>query len=178
MESTMVIKKNLSVIEYVSLVNAIAGGFFDEDGEYQPHIGRLNAMRLFYNECVTESKFDLPHDFNDALMMDVLIEDDEFIKTFNDAVIGDGMIRLNFANAYAEANKIVNTKKDPFNSLANTIKIVTNGVIEKVDSILSEDTVAKFEKIADNISNGNLSAEAFVDAYGKSQRIKEIANKE
>ena len=47
----MVIKKDFSVVDYVSLVNGIVGEFFDsETGDYQPHIGRLNVMRLFYNE--------------------------------------------------------------------------------------------------------------------------------
>lgn len=49
MENTMVIKKDFSVIDYVSLVNGIADEFFDVNGEYQPHLGRLNVMRLFYN---------------------------------------------------------------------------------------------------------------------------------
>lgn len=177
MENTMIIKTNMNVIDYVSLVNSIVSEFFDGDGEYVPHIGRLNAMRLFYNECVLESKFDLPHDFQEALDLDVLIEDEEFIKEFNDAVKGDGMMRLDFANAYAEAMKIVNTRKDSFNSMANALKNVINNVVEKMSSIISDDAIAKFTKIAENISSGDISAEALIDAYGKSQRINDIASK-
>lgn len=175
MENTMVIKKDFSVVDYVSLVNAIVSEFFDADGEYVPHIGRMNAMRLFYNECVVESKFDLPHDFEDALMMDVLVEDEEFIRAFNEAVKGDGMIRLDFSNAYAEALEIVNAKKD---SLTGVLKDAINGFMQKMSPILSGDAIAKFTEIADNISKGNISAESFIDAYGKSQRIKDIASKE
>lgn len=178
MENTMVIKKNLSVVDYVALVNGIVSEFFDADGDYVPHIGRLNAMRLFYNECVIESKFDLSHDFQDALEMDILVEDEEFINTFNEAIKGDGMIRLDFANAYAEAMEIVNTNKDAFNNMVNTFEIMINSALEKMSPILSGDAIAKFTEIADNISKGNISAEAFVEAYGKSQRIKDIANKE
>lgn len=175
----MVIKKDFSVVDYVSLVNGIVGEFFDsETGDYQPHIGRLNVMRLFYNECVVESKFDLPHDFEDALMMDVLVEDEEFINEFNEAIKGYGKVRLDFANAYAEAMEIVNTKKDSFNSMTNTLKTVINSVMEKMSPILSGDAIQKFTEIADNIAKGNIGADAFVEAYGKSQRIKDIASKE
>ena len=175
----MVIKKDFSVVDYVSLVNGIVGELFDsETGDYQPHIGRLNVMRLFYNECVVESKFDLPHDFEDALMMDVFVEDEEFINEFNTAIKGDGKMRLDFANAYAEAMEIVNTKKDSFNSMTNTLKTVINSVMEKMSPILSGDAIQKFTEIADNIAKGNIGADAFVEAYGKSQRIKDIASKE
>lgn len=174
----MIIKKDFNVVDYVSLVNGIVSEFFDSNtGDYQPHIGKLNVMRLFYNECVIESKFDLSHDFEDALMLDVLVEDEEFINEFNKAIIGENETRLDFANAYADAIEIVNTKKDSFNSMTTTLKSVIDGVMKKMSPIMSGDAIAKFTEIADNISKGNISAEAFIDAYGKSQRIKDIANK-
>lgn len=119
----MVIKKDFSVVDYVSLVNGIVGEFFDsETGDYQPHIGRLNVMRLFYNECVVESKFDLPHDFEDALMMDVLVEDEEFINEFNTAIKGDGKMRLDFANAYAEAMEMKILLQNYINSVQSRLQ--------------------------------------------------------
>ena len=111
-------------------------------------------------------------------MMDVLVEDEEFINQFNEAIKGDGKMRLDFANAYAEAMEIVNTKKDSFNSMANTLKTVINSVMEKMSPILSGDAIQKFTEIADNIAKGNIGADAFVEAYGKSQRIKDITSKE
>lgn len=174
----MVIKNNFNVVEYVSLVSGIASEFFGTDGEYVPHIGRLNAMRLFYNECVVESKFDLPHDFDDALQMDVLVEDEEFINEFNKAIKGDGIIRLDFANAYSEAMEIVRTNKDSFNNMVNAIKGVINKALEKIGSMVSDETVTKFKEIADRFSNGNISAESVVDAYIKSQKVKDTSENE
>lgn len=177
MENTMVIKKNLSVIDYVTLVNGIANDFFDaETGEYTPHIGRLNAMRLFYNECVTESKFDLPHDFEDALQMDVLVEDDEFIKEFNAAVVGDGLVRLDFANAYADAMEAVNAKKNSFGNAVNIIKKIIEKFSESISSVVTDESLEKLAKIAEGVNANNLNLDSFVKAY--SNYLEENPNKE
>lgn len=177
MENTMVIKKNLSVIDYVTLVNGIANDFFDsETGEYTPHIGRLNAMRLFYNECVTDSKFDLPHDFEDALQMDVLVEDEEFIKEFNAAVVGDGVVRLDFANAYADAMEAVNAKKNSFGNAVNIIRKAIEKVSESISSVVTDESLEKLTKIADSVNTNNLSLDSFVKAY--SNYLEDNPNKE
>lgn len=177
MENTMVIKKNLSVIDYVTLVNGIVNDFFDaETGEYTPHIGRLNAMRLFYNECVTDSKFDLPHDFEDALQMDVLVEDDEFIKEFNTAVVGDGVIRLDFANAYADAMEAVNAKKNSFGNAVTIIRKAVEKVSESISSVVTDESLEKLTKIADSVNTNNLNLDSFVKAY--SNYLEENPNKE
>lgn len=177
MENTMVIKKNLSVIDYVTLVNGIANDFFDsETGEYTPHIGRLNAMRLFYNECVTESKFDLPHDFEDALQMDVLVEDEEFIKEFNAAVVGDGVVRLDFANAYADAMEAVNAKKNSFGNAVNIIKRIIEKFSESISSVVTDESLEKLAKIAEGVNANNLNLDSFVKAY--SNYLEENPNKE
>ena len=60
-ETKFSVKTELNVIDYVSMVNAIVSEYFDEDGTYTPHIGKMNAMRLFYNNCVTDSKYDIEH---------------------------------------------------------------------------------------------------------------------
>lgn len=172
MENTMVIKKDFSVIDYVSLVNGIADEFFDVNGEYQPHFGRLNVMRLFYNECVTESKFDLPHDFNDALMLEPLIQDEEFIAEFNKALKGDGSVRLDFANAYAEAMEIVNVRKGSFGNAVDVIKSAISNIVDMINPVLGTDNIEKFKQIADSFTSGNLSADAIVGAFGNKDENK------
>lgn len=168
----MVIKKDFSVIDYVSLVNGIADEFFDVNGEYQPHLGRLNVMRLFYNECVAESKFDLPHDFNDALMLEPLIQDEEFIAEFNKALKGDGSVRLDFANAYAEAMEIVNVRKGSFGNAVDVIKGAISNIVDMINPVLGTDNIEKFKQIADSFTSGNLSADAIVEAFGNKDENK------
>ena len=96
----MKVNTYIGMVEYLTMVNEIVLEYFDEDGNYQPQIGILNAMRLFYNECVIESKFELPHDITDAMDMEIMVTDDEFVNEFNNAIIGDRPgIRFDFANA-------------------------------------------------------------------------------
>ena len=55
-ENTIIIhyRNQFDVLEYTTLVNQLVDGFFDENGEYTPHIGDMNAMLLFYNVCVVD----------------------------------------------------------------------------------------------------------------------------
>lgn len=178
MENTnFVIDCKLGLLDYVSMVNNIANEFFDEEGTYTPHIGRINAMRLFYNECVIESKFDIPHDIIDVPQMEILVKDDDFIKAFNDAIEFNGSVCLDFANAYREAIDMVDTRK---NSLASAIEVFKGamvGITEKISPILTESNLDRLTKIADDVSNGNITPEAIAAAYGNSQRITDIAQK-
>ena len=99
----MVIDVKLSIVDFVSTVNDIVLEYFDADGAYTPHIGLLNAMRVFYNECVKESKFDgdIPHNVADALEMEAIVADEQFIQCFNEALKTDEY-SLTFATAYNE----------------------------------------------------------------------------
>ena len=83
MENTtkLVIDTKLDVATYLFLVDNIALEYFAENGTYQPHIGYLNTIRLFYNTCVKQSQYDnsIPHDFVDMSAVNVLANDDEFM---------------------------------------------------------------------------------------------------
>lgn len=175
--TNILVKSNFGVVDYVSIVNAIASEFFDEDGTYTPHIGRMNAMRVFYNKCVVESKFDIEHNIVDALEMEVLVEDAEFIAAFNEAIKGDGMVRLDFANAYADAMDIVNTKKNSFGNVVDILRSAIVGIADKINPIFSGDNFEKLTQMVDQISKGDFSAGAIAEAYGNSKRIKEISDK-
>lgn len=171
------VKTDLSVIDYVAMVNAIVSEYFDEDGTYTPHIGRINAMRLFYNDCVVESKFDIEHNITKALEMEVLIEDDEFITAFNEALKGDGVSRLDFAGAYADAIDIVNTRKGSLGNVADILRNALIQIVDKISPVFSEDNFEKLSQMVNEISKGNFNSDKFVEAYIKSQRIKDISEK-
>jgi len=165
MENTITVKENLELTEYVSLVENIAEGFFDEEGNYQPHIGKLNTMRLFYNEYVIESNFDIPHGFSGALQLRPLINDNEFIYKYNQSLNGDGYIRLDFANAYRDAMKIVKTKKDSLNGLILTVKNVIKKAVNSFSESLSAENIEKLSKIAESIGEENFDLDSFKKLY-------------
>lgn len=173
-----VVKSNLGVVEYAMLVDNIASGFFDEEGTYTPHFGKINAMGVFYNSCVVDSKFNIEHNIVDALDMDVLVEDEEFITAFNNAVKGDGAIRLDFSNAYADAMKIVKTKKSSVGSLLGTVRNMLLELVETFKPELEKLDMDKLMKIADDLSNGAISADAIVEAYGNSKTLQDTLNTE
>lgn len=173
----MVVNTDLGMVDYLVMVNEIVLEYFNEDGEYQPQIGTINAMRLFYNKCVVESKFDAPHDIVDAMDMETMIEDDDFIEAFNNAIVGNYPgIRMDFANAYRDALEIVETKKNSIERAFVSIKKSISAILDTINPLLSDDHIDKVSEIARDVANGKISAEAVVDAYGKSNRFKQVIN--
>ncbi|MCD7810268.1 MAG: hypothetical protein LUG91_00185 [Ruminococcus sp.] len=168
----MTVNTKLSLFDYLAMVENIASEFIDEkSGVYQPHIGQLNAMRLFYNFCVTESKFDDKYEHNiiDAEDMEEIVADEEFIEAFNNAIRPDVYLDIcyDFACAYADAMEIVNVKKTSLGNVINAIGNMINSVFENISSVFTEDNIGTISQIAEDMSKGKVSAEAIVDAYAK-----------
>lgn len=178
MSSNFEVNVKLSLFDYLGMVNAIVSEFINEDdGSYQPHIGNLNAMRLFYNYCVKKSDYDkkYEHNITDAESMAEIVADDGFIVEFNKALDFDGKISYNFANAYRTAMDIVDTEKSAINRLAKTVSAAIGEILESTSSLLTEENLSVLSQIGKDISNGKISAEAIVDAYAKNMsKDKEI----
>lgn len=178
-EKKLVIDTNLGLVDYVQTVNDIVLEYFSIDGSYQPHIGILNTMRLFYNLCVKESSFDneYGHDIIDAMEMVDIISDENFIKQFNDNLTNCEIIKLDFGNAYRDAMKIVDYKKS---SLENAINMVQNSLTNFVTSLsetINDKDIKTITDIAEKISSGNINSDTIVEAYGNSKLFNELTNK-
>lgn len=177
MNNILNVNTKLALFDYMALVQEIAYGFIDyETGTYQPHIGNLNAMKLFYNRCVIESKFDekYPHNVTNVDAMAEIISDDDFMEAFNKAIKHDGeTVGYDFANAYKDALDIVNVKKTSFGLILNVVNTLLEGLKEKVMPLLTEENTKSIHKIAEEISGGKTSAEAVVNAY-----VQKLVNKE
>lgn len=159
-EKTMTIETKLSVIEFVSTVNSIALEYFDDAGNYTPHIGLLNAMRVFYNTCVKESKHDTdhPHNIDDAVEIGTIAEDDEFIESFNKAIQTD-RYALDFATAYNEAISIVEQKKYTMQNIIDVIKKSLLEIIDNMNDILTPENIENIAKITKSINNNENEAD-------------------
>lgn len=177
-KAIMEIKKKLELAEYISLVDSLAKEFFDDENNYSPHWGELNAVREFYNRCVKEDIAGLPHDISDASLIAGLLENKDFTHAFErckDDYLEYGCTsRLTFGNAYATAKDIVNVKVQSFNYAVESLKIVANNFLKGIIDSLSPENVDKIEKIANQISNGELSAEAISEAVGNSEIFKKL----
>ena len=122
-------------------------------------------MRLFYNEYVTESNFDIPHGFSDALQLKPLVSDKEFMDKYNQSLNGDDYIRLDFANAYRDAMEIVKTKKDSLNGLILTVKNAIKKAVNSFSESLSAENIEKLSKIAESIGAENFDLDSFKKLY-------------
>lgn len=118
--TAIVVETKLGIVEYMTLVEALVDGYFDVDGTYQPQIGIVNAMRLFYNNCVKQSDLDgeVSHQFTDIMLVEKLAANDDFIHAFNDAISNKHEYILDFANAFNDARDIIRKQNEQKTSKA------------------------------------------------------------
>lgn len=167
----MIIDPVLGVIEYLETVNELASGYYDEDGAYQPHIGLVRAMCVFYNRCVKESQFDdlYDHDVIDPTEIGAILSDQEFILEFNRHIQIESVC-LNFANAFRDAMDIVNTKKGSMDRILSGIK----KLILQFSEFSTDENMDRIHDIADKFSKGELDVDAFMASYGNSEMMKKM----
>lgn len=167
MNNNFEIDTKLSLCDYLTMVNEIVLEFFNEDGVYQPHIGKINAMRLFYNDCVKKSPYDekYGHDIVDIMDMIDIVADEDFIYAYNEALAAGAYTSLDFENAYRDAMKIVDVKKSSFGNAVEIVGSMLNRIVNTISSVLTRENIEKVSKIAKEISDGNINAETIVNAY-------------
>lgn len=161
----------MNIVKYTAIVEAIADGYFDFDGTYQPHIGMMNAMRVFYNECVTESTFDekYPHNITNILDMQDIVNDDDFIKAFNFCLKSEN-ISFDFGNAYCDAMKIVDNRKGSLANMFEQIKNMIAGFSAELEHVLTPDNLKAVKDVAVALGNGS----ALDDALAKARIEKAV----
>lgn len=166
MNSIFEVNTKLGMIEYLAMVDIIVSEYF-QDGNYQPHYGNLNAMRLFYNNCVMKSKFDeqFGHDISDASDMIEIVNDSEFIDAYNSAILDNSRYDFNFGSAYRDAMEIVNVKKTSFGNAVDIVGSMLEKLAAKLTDVLNEENIRRVNQIAQDVVDGKLNADAIVDAY-------------
>lgn len=178
-DKKMVVDTKLEMFPYLQAVNDIALEYFNVDGVYQPHIGVLNAMRIFYNLCVKESKFDdeYGHDIYEATDMEKIVLDEEFMTEFNKAIWNTENIVFTFGNAYQQALDIVECKKISFENTITMISKAITDIIEQFSAAMNEETIDKIVDVANKISDNKINADTIVEAYSQSQQSKKNIEK-
>lgn len=166
--SESVINTQVDAVTYINMVNSLADAYFDKDGKYVPHIGRMHEMGFFYNNFIPEG---IEQPITDILDVDKFANDEKFSNEFEHAVYGD-FRKLNFAGAHSDAMDIVNYRKTSMYSLQDTIINTIDKVSKKLNEAISSEKIAQLRKIADEIESGNLSSDAIAEAYGRSALFK------
>ena len=182
----IIVETDLDMIHFLVLVKNLAEGYFDDAGEYQPHFGMLNAMRQFYNLCVADTcefKKQYGEVITDATEMAEITVDYDFLQEFNEAItVRDSKnalgrnIDFDFANAFETALDIVETRKTSFTYVLEGIKKLVLRIVGALEDTLTEENLSRLSEIASKVDNAGDFANALVDAYGKSERFKDVTN--
>lgn len=139
----------LNYLQYAMLVEKIADGYFEENGDYQPHYGILNAMRLFYVTCVAESPYDAEEGsprveiVSDLETFLPIMDDREFVQQYFHAIDDAYDHEFNFGLAYHDAMSVVRYR---MSSVKNAIEYSKNNVLallEQFTEALSENNLEK-----------------------------------
>lgn len=179
-EFSTITKEHISPVEYILLVDSLADSFFSDTGVYQPEIGELWAIAQFYNVNVEKSnldeKFKDNPDKKKADIMDVgeLLEDVDFELAYLTEAHID--LPLTFGGAYARAKEIVEQKNSTLGGITDVITNALKSLTDHFSPLLTDENIANVATIAKDIKDGKISAEAVVDAYGKSQRFQDVVN--
>lgn len=165
-EKRFVIDTNLDMVTFISVVNDIAAEYFDADGTYTPHIGMLNAMRVFYNECVKESPYSdaVPFPVQDAIEMKEIVKDEEFIETFGHASGMRLLDALDFSTAYHAALDIVEYKKTSLASMIDLVKNAAIQIADKMNENLTDDRLDKMQSLVQML--GDKDTAKMLEALG------------
>lgn len=168
--------KTFSVMEFVVLVNEIASEYFDDNGKYQPHIGTLNEMLMFYNNCVADEDDEV---ISDITGLDEILKDKDFVSDYEACTFGyaeymSHSMGLCFQRAHDLAMDIVEERKQAFTRMTDAIVAVIKKVYDLIEPFASEDGINSFKEISKYISNGELDVEAIVNKYAQTKRFKEV----
>ena len=174
----IIVKDNVDIVTYSAAVQDIVDKFFDDENIYTPQFGRANAVGVFFKYFVDiESLDSYFENVGDILNIDFFLSNEDCLGLYNKALKDNGTFRLNFFNAYNDAIDIVKQKNTSFSSAIDNIKNAITYISDKISPIFSEDNIEKISRIAKDVSSGNLSMDSIVEAYGNSQRLKDILDK-
>ena len=177
----MKFNNELSLDSYVAVVNEIANSFFNEtSGEYEPHIGELYAMCVYFNNCVeTDGTDKIQNPITALSQSEELLKNVEFVENYRDAIAaGWGSVtpKLDFGHAFDNAMEIVAHNKDGMvyigKVLASVFQTYGNLIVNAIETLDAD----KVQKIVELASSEKFNADAIVSAFQNSERFKDIIN--
>lgn len=151
---------------YVAAVEDIALYFFNTEGKYQPHIGKISAMRVFYNMCVGDNPYreELGDEIMNLVSMDKLVKDEEFIVEFNKALNPHAVVAFDFAHAYQDAMEIVKSRQTMLGSAIELVGDMLIAFVEKMNEAVSPENLKETGLIAQALEDKGVTAETLINA--------------
>lgn len=133
---------DLNMSDYVSVVEIIANGFFNENNEYVPHVGKMVALGVFCDFCMSDSTFQDVENPD----LDVIFSNEEIMNAFSNSLRNDPDIALTFGAAYKDALNIVEYRK---NSVARLVELA----VDKFTEFVTPDNLAKLFEASDRLTS-------------------------
>lgn len=171
----MVVNSKLSIARYQNVVDDIVEGYFNASGEYRPDLGRICEMIIFIRECVQDEQIDVENICIEE--MDNLLARKDLYQAFDDSFYTDDY--LSFGSARQDAFKIINHKKSIDGFLESVADKLINAAISYLDkngAMIEGLDLNAISEIYKAVSNNKNVATAIVDAYGKSDRFKQVVS--
>lgn len=172
----MVVNSKLSIARYQNVVDDIVEGYFNASGEYRPDLGRICEMMIFIRECVQDEQIDVENIGIEE--MDDLIARKDLWEALDDSTlyIGD---YLSFGSAREDAHRIVRHKRSIDGFLESVADKLINAAISYLDkngAMIEGLDLNAISEIYKTVSKNKDVATAIVDAYGKSDRFKQVVS--
>lgn len=169
----------LSLTDYLQVINNIVNEYFDIDTkEYTPQVGEIFAVCEFYNRCVEleENEKDKIQPITNIMDAQMLFDNEEFIGRFSSEVDGyySDDASLTFGHAYRVALDIVENKKSDANAFATALSLGLDAILKSFTDTFTDEKIQKLSEIGKQIMDGKISNEAIVEAYGNSDRFKQV----
>ena len=163
----MNINTKLDAYEFIAVTDQIAEGYFDDDGKYQPHVGMLNAMRIFSNMCIKNDDGSV-RNAQTIGEVNEMVSDSEFCSKFFESIECSGHECLSFAHAYTAAMQIVKDRQSSFARIAKTIQ----DVVQLVTSSLKPDEINEVIDLSKKLAGDGNYVDNILNAYMESDAYK------
>ena len=158
---------DVDVITYSAAIKDIVEDFFDENGEYTPHFGRMGAVGTFFNYFVDEESLkEYFSDVEEGVDLDFILGNGECMRLYNDALSNADYYRLDFSNAYKDAMEIVRTKSSAASNIANKAKEIMYALAGIIDEVFTEENAEKLIQAFDEMTKKNTKTESTIKSIG------------
>lgn len=169
------VNTKLNAYEFIAVAEEIADGYFDETGRYQPHIGLLNAMRIFNNVCIKDKS---GKQVGAATLEDVnaIVADKTFLDAFDVAYYSDDP--LTFGYAVKAAKEIVGDRLSSVDRISTAIQNAISAAITTIQSSIKPEDIDEVINVSKKIAGDGNYVDNILKAYTDSKAYREIVTQE
>ncbi len=159
------VEDTFNIVDWCILVDALVDGHFDDNGEYVPHIGYINELRLFYNLCIKDCDCPVPHNTDDIEGLQEFVNDDEFLVAFQKSRYSLDDFSLSFGNACMYASDIIEHRRDPRYQVLKAVKDFAKKLGDGIKELATDENLDLLKEL----SGGKIDIDAIKESLNVSE---------